>query len=267
MMTRRVKMTNNYEGFKEKILKLTGIDLSSYKERQMKRRIDSLIRRNNFNEYDTYFKALTENSALYEEFINYLTINVSEFYRNPSQWEVLEKEIMPEILKTTDRPQIWSAACSTGEEPYSIVMMMSRLLDLKNLKILATDIDDNALIKAQSGIYAYKSLENLPRSFIDNCFTKTGDNYKISDKIKSCIEFKHHNLLVDKYPKNCDLIVCRNVMIYFTEEAKTIMYQNFRESLRDNGVLFLGSTEQIIFPQRYKLEPIRTFFYKRSGQV
>ena len=151
-------MLDNYEGFKEKILRLTGIDLSSYKERQMRRRIDSLIHRNNYDDYDEYFKALTQNSNLYDEFINYLTINVTEFYRNPEQWKVLENEIMPEIMKFNKKPKIWSAACSTGEEPYSLAMMMSRYVDLSSFKILATDIDDAALNKAMVGIYSAKSL-------------------------------------------------------------------------------------------------------------
>lgn len=260
-------MLTNYEEFKTKILKLTGIDLSSYKERQMRRRIDSLIRRNNYDDYDEYHKALMQNSKLYDEFINYLTINVSEFYRNPAQWEMLEKEIMPNILKLNKKPKIWSAACSTGEEPYSLVMMMSRFMDLGNIKILATDIDEGAIAKAKNGIYIPKSLVNLPKDFVSSYFTKSGENYKIGDKIKNCIDFKHHNLLSDKYPENCDLIVCRNVMIYFTEEAKSVMYHKFRESLNSNGVLFVGSTEQIILPQRYKLEPAKTFFYRRSGQA
>jgi chemotaxis protein methyltransferase CheR len=102
-------------------------------------------------------------------------------------------------------------------------------MDLDSIKILATDIDDGAIAKAKNGTYVPKSLVNLPKDFVGNYFTKAGENYKISDKIKNRIEIKHHNLLKDKYPDNCDLIVCRNVMIYFTEEAKSIMYQKFRE--------------------------------------
>lgn len=260
-------MLTDYEGFKEKILRLTGIDLSCYKERQMRRRIDSLIRRNNHDDYDIYYRALTQDKKLYDEFINYLTINVSEFYRNPAQWEMLEKEIMPNLLRLNRRPKIWSAACSTGEEPYSLAMMMSRFMDPGSIKILATDIDDGAINKAKIGVYAQKSLENLPRDFVSNYFTKVGESYKICDKIKNSVEFKHHNLLSDRYPENCDLIVCRNVMIYFTEEAKSVMYHKFRDSLNNNGVLFVGSTEQIILPQRYRLEPVKTFFYRRSGQA
>ncbi len=256
-------MLIDYEGFKAKILKLTGIDLSSYKERQMRRRIDSLIKRNNYDDYDLYYKALTQNSKLYSEFVNYLTINVSEFYRNPNQWEILEKEVMPEILKHNKKPKIWSAACSTGEEPYSLVMMMTRFMDLTSIKVIATDIDEGAVEKAKKGVYVPKSLVNLPKDFINNYFEKDGENLRISDKIKRCVEFRHHNLLNDKYIDNCDLIICRNVMIYFTEEAKAEMYTKFRDALAPHGVLFVGSTEQIILPQRYKLEPAKTFFYKK----
>lgn len=257
-------MLTDYEGFKQKVLKLTGIDLSSYKERQMRRRIESLIKRNYYDDYDEYFKALTQNSVLYNEFINYLTINVSEFYRNPAQWEVLEKDIIPELLKQNRNLRIWSAACSTGEEPYSLVMAMSKFIELRDIKIIATDIDEGAISKAKRGIYVPKSLECLPKDFVTKFFDKEGENYKIKDIVKNCIEFRKHNLLKDKYIENCDLIVCRNVMIYFTEEAKIDIYHRFRESLSPNGVFFVGSTEQIIMPQRYKLESVKTFFYKRS---
>lgn len=256
-------MLDGYENFKLKIFKLTGIDLSSYKERQMKRRINSLIRRNNYNSYESFYTALTVDDDLYDEFINYLTINVSEFYRNPSQWAVLEKEIIPELLKYNRRLKIWSSACSTGEEPYSLVMLMTRFQDLSSIQILATDIDLGAIEKAKIGVYNEKSLANLPKDFVSRFFEKSGVYYKIKDEIKNRVEFKQHNLLEDKYPKNCDLIVCRNVLIYLTEEAKSDIYHKFRESLTDKGILFVGSTEQIIMSQKFKLEPLKTFFYKK----
>lgn len=257
-------MLIDYEGFKQKVYKLTGIDLSSYKERQMRRRIESLIKRNNYDDYDEYFKALTQNTKLYDEFVNYLTINVSEFYRNPGQWDILEKDVLPNLFKQKSSIKIWSAACSTGEEPYSMVMLLSKFMDINSIKIIATDIDDGAVAKAKRGVYVPKSLENLPKEFVTKFFDKEGDSYKIKDIVKKCVEFKKHNLLSDRYIDNCDLIICRNVMIYFTEEAKAEIYQRFRDSLSPFGVLFVGSTEQIIMPQRYKLEPLKTFFYKKS---
>ncbi len=256
-------MLSDYTGFKEKIFTLSGIDLSSYKERQMKRRIDSLISRKNHDGYESFYNALVADKHLYDEFINYLTINVSEFYRNPTQWEVLEKDIIPELLNKNNKLKIWSAACSTGEEPYSLVMLMTKFFDLKEIKILATDIDIGAINKAKTGIYSEKSLANLPKPFIDNYFNKINNAYGINKSIKDCVEFKKHNLLSDVYPTDCDLIVCRNVLIYFTEEAKEKIYKSFHMSLSNNGVFFVGSTEQIIMPQKLQLEPVKTFFYRK----
>lgn len=252
-----------YEKFKEKVYKKIGINLSFYKERQMKRRIDSLIRRNNFTNYEDYYAAINKDRKLLDEFINYLTINVSEFYRNSSQWTLLQKEIFPILLDGNRRLKIWSAACSTGEEPYSLVLALSELLPLNQIQILATDIDKEVINKAKIGVYAAKSVENIPKHLLNKYFEKIGESYKISDQIKNCVKFKEHNLLDDPYPDNCDLIVCRNVMIYFTEESKEIMYKKFHDALNNQGILFVGSTEQIILPKRYNLDSHRTFFYKR----
>lgn len=252
-----------YEKFKKNILKLTGLNLSFYKERQMKRRIESLINRNHFDSYDSYFLELKRNSELFDEFINYLTINVSEFYRNPEQWDVLNKTILPKLLKNTSRPKFWSAACSTGEEPYTLVMVLSEHMPLSRINVLAVDIDENAISRAKQGVYSKKSLRKLPKRFVKKYFEEIGRSYKISDKIKSRVKFKKMNLLEDTYPSRCDLIVCRNVMIYFTEPAKDQMYTKFSNALNKDGVLFVGSTEQIIMPEKYNFKSNHTFFYKK----
>lgn len=255
---------DKYEVFKKNVNDLINIDLNYYKEKQMKRRISSLLTRNNFKDFDDYFIGLKSNKNLLEQFINYLTINVSEFYRNPSQWDVLEKDIIPSLMEKNKRGlKIWSAACSTGEEPYSLVMMLSNFLPLRDIKILATDIDEEAMEKARLGLYNEKSLANLPRGFKEKFFSKIEGSYKISDDVKRCVEYKKMDLLKDRFPSNMDLITCRNVMIYFTEEAKELLYSKFYNSLNDNGILFVGSTEQIIMPEKHKLKAARTFFYEK----
>lgn len=255
----------NYEDFKQKVYKLTKLDLNSYKEKQMKRRIESLIGRRKISNFDDYFKLISTDSEAFDEFINFLTINVSEFYRNDNQWNVLKTTIIPEIMTRTKRPKIWSAACSTGEEPYSLVMLMSEFLPLKDIKIFACDFDTGAIAKAKAGIYTEKSILKVPDTLKSKYFESTGHGIvKISDSIKSQVEFKKMNLLLDPYPQNYDLIVCRNVMIYFTDEAKDEMYQKFHDSLVPGGYLFVGSTEQIIQPGRFGFETDKTFFYKRK---
>lgn len=258
-------MEMDYEGFKKEVYLITTIDLNAYKEKQMKRRIDALISKNNFKGYRDYISAIRANKELLNEFINYLTINVSEFYRNPEQWEVLEREILPMLFAKGKNLKIWSSACSTGDEPYTLVMVLNNFLPLNSIKIIATDIDKGAIEKAIIGVYSSKSVENLPKKYLDKYFNKTGDFYCVKDEVKRCVEFKQLNLLRDTYPRDCELIICRNVLIYFTEEAKTDIYKNFNNSLKNNGILFVGSTEQIIQPVNFNFKSLKTFFYIKDS--
>ena len=188
-------MAYDYEYFKKAVFDLTTIDLNAYKEKQMKRRIDTLIDKRKADGYDKYVAMLKSDKEAFEEFVSYLTINVSEFYRNPDQWELMDKEIFPELIaKFGKNLKIWSAACSTGDEPYSLVMALSKHVPLNQIKIYATDIDKQILEKAKLGLYNEKSIENVPEEFKRKYFTKVGPSYKISDEIKSRVEFKQHNL-------------------------------------------------------------------------
>ena len=141
----------DYEQFKKAIYDLTSIDLNCYKEKQMKRRIDTLIAKHHIDGYEPYVKLLKSSQERFDEFVNYLTINVSEFYRNPDQWEYMDKTVIPQLIHEFGHNlKIWSAACSTGDEPYSLVMALSRHLPLNRITILATDIDNQVLEKAPS---------------------------------------------------------------------------------------------------------------------
>ena len=149
----------NYEKFKQDVYQLTKIDLSSYKEKQMRRRIDSLVTKHKCKEYVDYVRMLKDDPEVFDEFVNFLTINVSEFYRNPEQWDLLVNEFVPELIKKFgDNLNIWSAACSTGDEPYSLVMALSKHLDLRKIKIHATDIDKQVIATAKVGLYSEKSI-------------------------------------------------------------------------------------------------------------
>ncbi len=255
----------DYEWFKNATYGLTKIDLSSYKEKQMKRRIDALIRKNGMKEYDKYVELLKTDKKKFDEFVNYLTINVSEFYRNPEQWTYMEKEIIPELIKSKGKYlKIWSAACSTGDEPYSLVMAFSRFLPLNQIKIIATDIDKQIIEKAKVGLYNEKSIASVPDDLKKKFFKKIGPSYQISDEIKARVEFKQHNLLQSSYEMNCDLIVCRNVLIYFTEEAKEDVFRKFNASLSKDGYLFIGSTEQIMNYKPLGYTRKNSFFYGKE---
>lgn len=257
-------MVYDYEYFKKQVLALTKIDLNCYKEKQMKRRIDTLISRHNLEGYDAFLGKLKTDAALLEEFVNYLTINVSEFYRNPDQWQILDKDVFPELInKFGQQLTIWSAACSTGDEPYSLVMALSRHVPLSKIKIYATDIDKQVLAAAKNSIYAEKSIAGVPADLKAKYFTKVGSSYRIADEIKARVEFKEHNLLRDAYPTNVNLIVCRNVLIYFTEEAKEDIFRKYYNSLAPGGILFLGSTEQMMNYKEVGYERKASFFFSK----
>ncbi len=257
-------MIYDYEYFKKAVYDLTQINLNAYKEKQMKRRIDTLIAKHGIQGYNNYVSELRNNKSVFEEFVNYLTINVSEFYRNPGQWEILDKEVFPFLIgKYGKSLKIWSAACSTGDEPYSLVMALSKHLPLSQIRIYATDIDKQVLEKARLGLYGEKSIAEVPDEFKKRFFTKVGPSYQISEEIKKQVEFKEHNLLKDVYPRGCHLIVCRNVLIYFTEEAKFEIFGRFYQSLMPGGILFIGSTEQIINHTEIGYKRDNSFFYSR----
>ena len=172
----------DYEQFKKAVYDLTHIDLNCYKEKQMKRRIDTLIAKNSVDGYVKYVELLKTNHEKFDEFVNYLTINVSEFYRNPDQWEYMDKTIIPQLIRDFGpNLKIWSAACSTGDEPYSLVMALSRHLPLSQITIFATDIDNQVLEKAQAGLYNEKSIAAVPEDLKKKYFTKVGPSYRISD--------------------------------------------------------------------------------------
>ena len=205
---------------------MTQIDLNSYKENQMRRRINTLITKNKINSYDAYVDLIKKDKEKFEQFVNFLTINVSEFYRNPEQWRHMEDKIIPELIQRFGRNlKVWSAACSTGDEPYSLVMAFSRHLPLNQIKV--------------------------------------GRSFQISNEIKSRVEFKEHNLLKDAYPSGCHLIVCRNVLIYFTEEAKEDVYRKFNQALTKDGILFIGSTEQILNYRDLNFDRKNAFFFNK----
>jgi len=258
-------MVYDYEYFKKAIYELTKVDLNAYKEKQMKRRIDTLISKHGIVGYDKYVQALKNEKDMFDEFVNYITINVSEFYRNPDQWALLDKEIIPELIgKFGKNLKIWSAACSTGDEPYSLVMALSRHIPLNQIKIYATDLDKQVIHKAKVGLYGEKSVASVPKDLKEKYFTKVGPSYQISDEIKRRVEFKEHNLLRDTYPVDYHLIVCRNVLIYFTEEAKDGVFRKFQKSLANGGILFIGSTEQIINHRDVGFERKNSFYYEKK---
>lgn len=178
----------------------------------------------------------------------------------------IREKILPKLLAKNSRLKIWSAACSTGEEPYTIAMIMSKLQPLSQVQVLATDIDENVISRAKIGAYPERSLNEVPDDIKRKYFKQDGSLYYISDEIKKTVTFKKQNLLADPFAGPYDLIVCRNVLIYFTEEAKDILYKKFSNALKEDGIFFVGSTEQIFNPSLYGFDTEDTFFIGKNKE-
>lgn len=250
--------------FVSRVKSITGIDLGDYKEKQMRRRLTSLRNQRGYATFMQYFSAFSKDELLFKEFLERMTINVSEFWRNPNRWDELERVFVPQLLAQNGRIKCWSAACSTGEEPYSLAMILAEQHALHRAKIIASDIDEGVLRKAKEGKYIERSLRELPERYTEKYFKKHDAlTYEIDEILQQAIEFEQKNLLVDPFETQFDLIICRNVMIYFTEQAKKKLYEKFAASLKQGGILFVGSTEQIFSPEQYGFKPASTFFYEK----
>lgn len=253
-----------YEKFKQRFYQKSGLDLNNYKPTQMIRRINNLMQRIGANGYEQFMEMMNADAKLYKEFLDYLTINVTEFFRTPEKFAELKEKVFPALLQSAGgRLQIWSAGCSTGAEPYSLAIILDSLTPQTRHRILATDLDVEMLAKAKAGVYGPIEMKNVSREILAKYFTVQEDKYYLREDIKDRVEFKQHNLLLDKYEMGFDLILCRNVVIYFTEEAKDQLYRRFYNALKPGGVLFVGGTECILNYRDIGFEHYLPFFYRR----
>lgn len=251
--------------FRSRILANFRLDLLSYKENQLKRRIDGFLARQKLNSYADLLQSMMSNRKTYEAFLDHLTINVSEFFRDPLRWEELEKKILPELLQNRGSLKIWSAACSIGAEPYSLAILLDETSTGRTYRLDATDIDKNIIEAAKTGLYNQDAVKNVSRERLARYFSVNGGSYLINQGIKLKVSFKWHDLLTDDYPQGYDLIICRNVTIYFTREAQDKINRNFSRSLLPGGILFIGGSEMIFNHQEMGLEKVMPCFYRKKN--
>jgi chemotaxis protein methyltransferase CheR len=255
-----------FEVFRRRAYQLTGLDLTSYKAPQMHRRLSALLSRLHITSFADYARVLETDAQRRQEFKDYVTINVSEFFRDLERFGDLERRVLPELLNGSTGLRIWSAGCSIGAEPYSLAILLNELAPGRPHSILATDVDQTILDRARAGTgYLAADLRNAGAERIRRWFVATPDgHFSPGPAARAGIRFMKHDLLRDRYPSGpFDLIACRNVIIYFTEEAKERIYQGFVDALAPGGVLFVGGTEAIMRPQALGLTVMGPCFYRK----
>ena len=255
----------DYKGLEILIRKLLGIDLTSYKEQQMRRRIDCFIAAQRVD-VPKFVDALPNDTDLQRKLREFITINVSEFFRDNEPFTDLEKRVLPDLLKSGQPITVWSAGCSNGSEPFSVSMLLDELSPGRGHKVLATDLDQVVLARARAGgPYAPADVRNVTKSRIGKYFDEKDNGYFVKDRVKGMVDFRQHDLLKDPYPNSLNLAMCRNVMIYFTDDAKKNIFRNIFHSLKDNGVLFIGATEALFNAKELGFERVSNTFYRKHA--
>lgn len=256
-------MEESFTDFNHWVENQYQLHLEDYKDRQMQRRIRNIMTQNHVSTLHEYQQLLTNDPVKRTEFIEHLTINVTEFYRNQELFSNFENCLVERLLPQFKHLKLWSAACSTGAEPYTLAMILAK--HQVQGQILATDIDEQILQKAQRGQFSSHELKNVSATDLRHYFqAAANEQYQITDVLRQQVTFKKHDLLADRYETGFHVIVCRNVTIYFKPEARDRVYRQLAAALVPGGLLFMGATETLTNAADLGLEKIAAFIYQKS---
>ncbi len=256
-----------FDTFCKFIYEIAGINLTDKKRSLVTNRLRKRVVANEFNSYGDYFKWVRSAAGNHElvNMINAITTNITTFYRDAKQFAALNNEVLPLIRqKNNGTIRVWSAGCSTGEEPYTIAMQLIRFGNNVKFEILATDLSTSVLEIADRGIYSVDQFKDVGKDIISEFFTVEGEKYIINSKVKQHVSFKKLNLITDSFPQNMDIIFCRNVVIYFDRTTKTTLFDRYWNTLKPHGFLFLGHSESLFNNSKYKF--FKPSIYKRVAE-
>jgi chemotaxis protein methyltransferase CheR len=243
--------------------RLLGIDLEQYRSAQVWRRISGFARTHGLADPDALLLACRGDSQLLADLRDMITINVSEFFRDAPAWRGLAERLRTRLEPGCDS-RAWSAGCSIGMEPYSLAMLAREIAPTARLRIVATDFDGAALDVARVGHYRASQAAGLSPDRLARFLTQAGAGWTVKPDLRGTISFRKHDLLTEPVGRHFELIACRNVVIYFTEAAKAVVHERLAGALKPGGLLFVGSTEAILKPERVGLRSDGPGFYFRS---
>ena len=263
----------DFERFRKTIYDESGITFSATNRPILDSRIKEILREKKLDSVDDYYKLITSDHEEMKRMLDAVTTNLTRFFRNQPHFDALEKYVIPHVLeekkKTGDKTvRVWSAGCSTGEEPYTIAMLLKRILPVGyDFQVTASDISLKSLMVGQSGFYADNKVDGIPPDYLSQYFTKSAGGYQVNKEIMSKVKFDYHNLKNDSGMRNLDVIFCRNVMIYFDEPAQLVVLNRFWNSMASHSYLFIGHSESL-FGMDTKFEFLKTdsaCLYQKNG--
>jgi chemotaxis protein methyltransferase CheR len=246
------------------VRRLTTIDLAQYKRAQMERRIRAFAERRGVPELGAYLRLLERGDDELDEFLDRMTINVSQLWRNPEQWASLARTVIPE-LAAAGRIRVWSAGCSYGAEAYTIAAVCSETAPAVRVEVLGSDIDRRVVDRARVGVFAAEDARDVPPASLERWFEPAGDGgWAARKELRRLVRFETGDLLRDRFPAGAyDLVLCRNVVIYFTGEVRDALHARLAAALRPGGYLVVGATERVTAPADSRLRTVSPFVYRK----
>ena len=254
----------DYEKFRKVIYDESGITFSATNRSILDSRIKELLRKKNIATPAEYYQLVLRNTEEMKEMLDSITTNLTRFFRNQPHFDAFINYVIPSILERKkasgfDRTvKVWSAGCSTGEEPLTISMILRDILPLGyNYQITASDISLKSLLVGQKGFYPDNKVDGIPANYLAKYFTKVDGGYQANKEILDPIHFDYHNLKNDSGIRNLDIVFCRNVLIYFDEPAQLAVVNRFYDAMANQSYLFIGHSESL-FGMKTQFEFLKT---------
>jgi chemotaxis methyl-accepting protein methylase len=253
-----------FRALMEKITRDSGFRCASYKDKCLRRRIAVRMRASGAGTAHEYAGVLDTDPREYDRLLRSLTVNVTKFFRNWDSYASIESKVVPSLLEMGDEMRVWSAGCASGEEPYSVAILMHkhavetrREQRLERLTIVGTDIDDDSLGAAARAIYADSALSETPAELRAGYFEEMAGLYSVIPAARKLVQFERADLLSDPPPlESVHLLICRNVIIYFEREAQDALFTAFHRALAPGGYLMLGKVETLLGEARSLFSPV-----------
>jgi chemotaxis protein methyltransferase CheR len=257
-------LTDEYfDLFRTLIYDQSGIHFSDTNRSILESRLKERLKIANLGTLQEYYDSIRKNQEEMRVLLDSVTTNLTRFFRNTPHFQTLENFVIPDIIerkKNTSgkRLRLWSAGCSTGEEPYSVAMVMKEKTPLGyQIEVVGSDLSLKSLMVANEGFYAEARVSDVPAVYLDRYFDRKRDGFQIKKEIKSLVKFDYHNLKHDSGQRNLDIVFCRNVLIYFDEAAQKAVIDRFWRAMNDYSYLFIGHSESL-FSMKTEFEFVKT---------
>src|SRR5919197_2555232 len=240
-----------FDGLLEYLKRTRGFDFNAYKKPSLTRRIQKRMQSVHIDRFSDYTDYLEVHPEEFVQLFNVILINVTAFFRDDQSWDFLRTDVIPSITESNgDAVRVWTAGCASGEETYSVAMLLAEALGREQfrnrVKIYATDVDEHALNAARAASYTEKQVEAVPAEIREKFFSREGGRYVFDKDMRRSVIFGRHDLIQDAPISRVNLLVCRNTLMYFNTEAQTRILARFHFALGESGILFLGKAEMLL---------------------